>query len=52
MLPFKPDFQQTLETHGRLPHTSLKSKLRTATTLEKIKSNLKITQDLTTMSDK
>ena len=42
MLPFKSDFQETLIKHRRLPTSSLRSKLVVASTLSKIKTNLKI----------
>ena len=52
MLPFKSDFSETLIKHRRLPTSSLKSKLIVASTLSKIKTNLKIDQNMFEMTDK
>ena len=51
MLPFKSDFFKTLERHGRLPATSLEAKLKTSTALDRIRSGLKIKQDISSMDE-
>ena len=51
MLAFKSDFCQMLENHGRLPATNLKTKLNTSTTLDRIKTKMKITKDIAQMDE-
>ena len=43
MLPFKPDFQEILENHQRLPHSSLKNMMNTASAMDMIKMSFKST---------
>ena len=40
-----------LENHGRLPATNLKTKLDTSTTLDRIKTKMKITKDIAQMDE-
>ena len=40
-----------LENHGRLPATNLKTKLNTSTTLDRIKTKMKITKDIAQMDE-